>query len=158
MNQPSFDPNRNLGSLVVEISRLMHRNFNRRARKLGLTQTQWQAIACLRRHEGINQAALAELLEIQPISAARLLDRLEASGWIERRRDPRDRRAVQLFITPKTQPVLSELRTAAEQAHAEAVAGLPEAECELVLQVLARIKANLTNAEFPSEQAAAGGK
>src|SRR3546814_9002902 len=80
------DPDRSLGFLLNDVSRLMRRNLNRRVQALGLTQSQWRALAYLSRQEGINQATLADTLEVQPITLARLIDRLEAAGWVERRR------------------------------------------------------------------------
>src|SRR3546814_4821449 len=88
------DPDRSLGFLLNDVSRLMRRNLNRRVQALGLTQSQWRALAYLSRQEGINQVTLADTLEVQPITLARLIDRLEAAGWVERRRHPSDRRAV----------------------------------------------------------------
>jgi len=147
MSSPAFDPRRNFGSLLGEISRLLRRNFNRRLRHFGLTQTQWQAIVHLRRCEGINQAPLAEAMEIQPITLARLIDRLEAGGWVERRPDPGDRRAVRLFLTPKAQPILTELRDAAEAVHEETCANMSVAEFEQLLASLEKIKSNLLHAD-----------
>lgn len=152
MPSPAFDPKRNFSSLFGEIARLLRRNFNRRLRHFGLTQTQWQAIAILRKREGINQASLAELLEIQPISLARLIDRLEAGGWVERRPDPYDRRAVQLFLTPKAEPIITELRDAAGAVHDDTCAGMSEAEFERLLAFLEQIKGNLLKADSASER------
>ena len=92
-------PYQGVGALLVEVGRLLRRNFNRRAQELGLTQAQWQALAHLSRKQGINQACLADLLEVQPITLARLIDRLAAAGWVERRPDPADRRAQRLYLT-----------------------------------------------------------
>jgi DNA-binding MarR family transcriptional regulator len=147
MSKPVFDPERNVGTLIAEISHLQRRNFNRRARTFGLTQPQWRAITFLRRAEGVNQATMAEVLELQPISLARLIDRMEASGWVERRPDPSDRRAVKLFLTPKAQPFLMEMRSAARETYEQATAGLSAADCEQLLQHLGAIKTNLLNAE-----------
>lgn len=154
MSAPSFDLQRNFGFLIGEISRLLRRNFNRRLRHFGLTQAQWQAIVYLRRCEGINQAPLAEALEIQPITLARLIDRLETGGWVERRPDPRDRRAVQLYLTPKAQPILTELRDAAAAVDDEMRAGMSAEELERLLQSLEKMKSNLLNADSAHERVA----
>jgi DNA-binding MarR family transcriptional regulator len=103
------DPKRSLGFLLTETARLIRRNFDRRVQPLGLTQTQWRAIAHLKHNEGIKQATLAEILEVQPITLARLIDRMERDGWVERRPDPNDRRAVQLFLTDKVEPVVAQM-------------------------------------------------
>ena len=80
--------------------------MDRRLQSLGLTQAQWRAIVHLSRSEGMTQATLAESLEIQPITLTRLIDRMESAGWVERRTHPLDRRAVQLYLTPQSQPIL----------------------------------------------------
>jgi len=101
---------RSLGFLICDVARLVRRSFNSRARDTGLTQAQWQAMFVISRNPGINQVNLAELLEIHPITLTQQLDRMEAAGWVERRRDPKDRRATCLFITAKGRPVLERLR------------------------------------------------
>lgn len=99
------------GYLLVDVARLYKTLFNRRFQPLfGLTQAQSRTLIHLARSEGINQAGLAELLEIQPITLARAIDRLEADGWVERRQDPNDRRAFTLHLLPKAQPALDEIR------------------------------------------------
>lgn len=159
MTTPAFDPERNIASLIGEISHLQRRNFNRRARDFGLTQPQWRAITILRRAEGINQATMADILDLQPISLARLIDRMAAAGWVERRPDPGDRRAVQLFLTPKAEPFLAEMREAAQEIYEQATAGLSEQDRELLLRCLGVIKSNLMQAEGAGGQrSAASGK
>lgn len=151
-----YDPERSIGALVSDLSRLIRRNFNRHVRPSGLTQAQWQAIAYLRRWEGINQAALAELLEIQPISLARLIDRMEAAGWVTRQPDPQDRRAVRLFLTEKAQPVLLEMRTAGTVFQEEALAGISADERDQLIRTLGKIKTNLSSAETRAEPVESG--
>lgn len=141
------DPERSVGFLISDVSRLLRRNFNRRVQALGLTQTQWRAIAHLSRNEGINQAALAEALDVQPISLARLIDRMEAAAWVERRSDPQDRRATRLFLTSKSQPILDEMWELAAQTIEDALNGLSADERRQVVAGLRRIKQNLTAAE-----------
>ena len=94
-----------LGFLISDVSRLMRRRFDERARQLGATRAQWRTLTMLSRNEGLNQGALADLLEVEPITLCRMIDRLEESGLVERRRDPADRRAWQLFLTEKSQAV-----------------------------------------------------
>ena len=86
-------PEKSFGFLLYDAARLLRRDFERRAKQLGLTRAQWSVLAHLARNEGTNQAAAADVLEIEPITLVRLLDRLEAAGWVERRPDPNDRRA-----------------------------------------------------------------
>jgi MarR family transcriptional regulator for hemolysin len=141
-----------VGFLLQDLSRLLRRNFNRRVQALGLTQAQWRAIAQLSRREGISQAALAELLEVQPITLARLVDRLEAAGWVERRRDPRDRRAVQLFLTGKVQPILAELWERAAETREQALKGLSQRARGQLVDALDHMKQNLLQAEPDTER------
>ena len=150
----TFDPERSVGFLVHDVSRLLRRNFNRRVQALGLTQTQWRAIAQLSRDEGINQATLADLMEVQPITIARLIDRIEAAGWVERRPDPTDRRAVQLYLTDKAQPILALMQERASETRERAMAGLLPNVRETLIDTLRHMKRNLVEAEA---KAARGG-
>ena len=106
----STECERNLGFLVCDISRLVRRMFNSRARNTGLTQPQWQPLFMISHNPGLNQVTLADLLEIHPITLTQQLDRMQAAGWVERRPDPNDRRAPCLFVTAKGRPVLEKLR------------------------------------------------
>ncbi|EEF24804.1 Transcriptional regulator slyA, putative, partial [Ricinus communis] len=142
MRKP-IDSDRSIGALLGELARLLSRNFNARMRHHGLTQTQWQALATLSRREGMRQAELAELLTVQPISLARLVDRLENSGWVERRPDPTDRRAVQLYLTAKAEPILDEMEAAGAATREAAVADFSDTEREQLLKLLNRMKTNL---------------
>jgi MarR family transcriptional regulator for hemolysin len=148
-----FDPDRSLGVLISDVARLLRRNFDRRLQSLGLTQAQWRAIVHVSRSEGMNQVALAECLEIQPITVARLIDRMEAAGWIERRNDPLDRRAVRLFLTAKCQPVLEEIHARAAETIAESVLGVAASTQNQVFEGLQRIKQNLVTAELKTSAA-----
>ena len=121
--------------------------MDRRLQSLGLTQAQWRAIVHLSRSEGMTQAALAESLEIQPITLTRLIDRMESAGWVERRTHPLDRRAVQLYLTPQSQPILEEMHARAADTLNEATRGVtPRAQRQLVA-TLEQIKHNLIAAE-----------
>ncbi|MDP6804677.1 MAG: MarR family transcriptional regulator [Rhodospirillales bacterium] len=150
----TFDPERSVGFLVHDLSRLLRRNFNRRVQALGLTETQWRAIAQLSRNEGINQATLADLMEVQPITIARLIDRIETAGWVERRPDPTDRRAVQLYLTDKAQPILALMQERASETRERAMAGLLPNVRETLIDTLRHMKRNLVEAEA---KAARGG-
>lgn len=153
MPQKPYNPERSIGALIADLSRLVRRTFNRNLRDSELTQSQWQAIAYLRRWEGINQAALAELMEVQPITLARLIDRMAAAGWVERRPDPHDRRAVQLFLTEKAQPILVNMRAAGTLFQEQALAGISAAERQQLFDLLGRIKANLSGPLDPLQPA-----
>ncbi|MBI3512842.1 MAG: MarR family transcriptional regulator [Proteobacteria bacterium] len=139
-------PERTLGLVLHDVARFLRKRFEQRAREaeLGLTRAQWSVLAHLARHEGINQAALAQILEIEPITLVRLLDRLQAAGLVERRPDSNDRRARVLYLTPAARPLLDRIWTLAAVVREEAMAGLPEAEREQLFRMLLKIKANLT--------------
>ena len=138
---------RTLGFLVADIARLLRRSMDRRLQSLGLTQAQWRAIVHLSRSEGMTQAALAESLEIQPITLTRLIDRMETAGWVERRTHPLDRRAVQLYLTAQSQPILEQMHARAADTLNEATRGVtPRAQRQLVA-TLEQLKHNLIAAE-----------
>jgi MarR family transcriptional regulator, transcriptional regulator for hemolysin len=140
-----FDFNRSFGFVLHETARLLSKRYDQRAKSLGLTRAQIQALAYLVYHEGINQSGLADLIEMEPISLARLIDRMEQAGWVERRPDPRDRRAWQLFITEKAKPVFAEMIAIGREVREEALAGFAEAEREQVMELLVRVRRNLSD-------------
>ena len=133
------------GFLVHDISRMLRKRFDRRARDIGLTKSQWIVLAHLARHEGIHQGGLADILELEPATLARHLDRLEDTGWIERRPDPSDRRAWRLHLTGKATPVLEKMGDLVEITTREALAGLSREERERLQAQLLTIRANLTD-------------
>lgn len=144
---------RSLGFLLGDVSRLIRKRFDMRARALGLTRAQWRVLARLRRREGINQRDLAEILEIENITLTRHIDRLEAKGWVERRRDPMDRRAWNLYLDEKVQPVLDRMREFSEMTRAEALTGIPEDESERLIDQLLQIKGNMLELDRAEDEA-----
>lgn len=147
------DPQHAFGFLLSDVARLLKRSFNRRVRSLGLTESQWRALARLSRQEGINQATLADLLDIRPITLTQAIDRLEELELVERRPDPGDRRAYQLFLSPRAGPVVDELWRIAAQTRKEAMAGMPSELHRQLIEGLAMIKTNLLAAESALAQA-----
>ena len=146
------DPNTSLGALLNDLARLIRKKFDQRAKNLGLTRAQYYLLAKLSRHEGINQVGLADLLEVEPISLARLVDRMEAAGWLQRRPDPADRRARRLYLTPKSRPVIDRIRVIAVGIYDEALAGLDRAARDQLIASLVHARRNLS--EPVSAQAA----
>jgi len=141
------------GFLVSDVARMLRRVFDQRARKIGLSLAQARALLYLARCEGINQACLAELLEVQPISLARLLDRMGNAGWIERRADPDDRRVHRLYLTDKARPLLSELQRMSVETRAEALAGFSDDEKDVVMGLMTRVHRNLADCvQAPNNQ------
>ena len=118
----AFDLDRSFGFLVNDVARLFGRRFDHNGRRLGLTRAQCRTLGYLARNEGINQAGMADLLEIRPMTLVRQIDRMEEAGWIERRPDPADRRARRLFLTAKARPILGRIWNVANETRDEALA------------------------------------
>ncbi|WP_298673788.1 MarR family winged helix-turn-helix transcriptional regulator [uncultured Sphingomonas sp.] len=144
------------GFLLSDTSRLLRRRFDERARSLGATRAQWKALLSISRREGINQGSLADILEVEPITLCRLIDRIEEAGLVERRRDPNDRRAWQLFLTDKAHPILAELHDTGAELSAQALRGIPEDSIIQLTDVLNRIRENLAELPQPEKDSAHG--
>jgi len=113
------------------------------ARQFGISRAQWSVLVRLDRSEGLKQSELAEMLDLQPISLTRLLDRLAENGLIERRDDPNDRRANRLYLTPAARPLLDRLEGLGKAMMATVLEGLDTKANERLLGELALIKDNL---------------
>ncbi|MDA0978431.1 MAG: MarR family transcriptional regulator [Proteobacteria bacterium] len=144
-----IDFEHSVGFLVSDIARLMRVQFNEEAQSLGLTLAQSRALIHLARNEGINQKSLAAMLEIQPITLLRQLDRLEENGLVERRPDPADRRMQRLFLTPAASPLLDQLTQLGRAMTERAFEGVAEAEREQATSVLQIVKQNLIDVTHP---------
>ncbi len=132
------------GFLVRDVARLILRRFESRAKNSGLTQSQWLVIGYLVRCEGVNQATLADLMDIEPITLVGLLDKLEQAGLVERRRDPNDRRARLLYLTAQAQTLLKKMDSVKIQVREEAFAGVPAHQQKQLMQLLHHVRSNLT--------------
>jgi DNA-binding MarR family transcriptional regulator len=137
-----------VGFLTNDVARLLRQNFNRRAQDLGLSQAQWRTLARLSLQEGVNQATLAESLEIQPITLTRLIDRLQSAGLVERRPDPADRRAVRLYLTAQAQPLIQRMQALAAETREEAMKGLSAEARRTLTDGLRHMKQRLLEAEL----------
>lgn len=135
-----------LGFLIGDVSRLMRRRFDERARAIGVTRAQWHVLTKLARVEGINQGGLADLLEVEAITLCRMIDRLAEAGLVERRRDPHDRRAWRIYLTDKARPMIEQLRVIADALFDDATIGLGEGERTALVDSLTRIHTNLNDA------------
>ena len=135
---------RRFGFLLHDVARLMRKRFDARVRSVGLTRAQWQALAYLRHQEGINQSGLAELLELEPITVGRLIDRMEEAGWVERRPDAADRRVHRLYTTERARPMLKQIETIGRDVLEEILIGISEDERETMMDLLSRIRGNLS--------------
>jgi MarR family transcriptional regulator for hemolysin len=128
---------------LVDVARAMRTYFDQRAREHGMTRAQWGALIRLERQEGMMQAELAESLEIQPISLARLIDRLCDHKLVERRPHPTDRRVNRLYLTAKGRETLARLAPLSHEMSAPVLAGFTQAEMNDLLDKLMRIKRNV---------------
>jgi MarR family transcriptional regulator for hemolysin len=129
---------------VAETARLIRREANKRAAVLGATKAQWRVLARLHRSGGgLRQIALADALDVEPITLCRMIDRLEEAGLVERRRDAGDRRAWRIHLTEAAAPVLVKLEAMGAQFNADILAGISNTDREAAARVLARIRHNL---------------
>lgn len=133
----------NIGTMLAQVSRLMRRSFDERARAIGVTRPQWHVLGTLNRNEGINQGGLAEILEVEPITAGRMIDRLQDAELVQRRPDPGDRRAWRLYLTPRGEELLMKLRPLAHETLDIALDGIDETQRAELMTVLGRIRGNL---------------
>ncbi|WP_187973283.1 MarR family winged helix-turn-helix transcriptional regulator [Aquibium microcysteis] len=141
------DGHHSLGFLIHDIARLLRKRFDARAAGTGLSSAQWRLLFRLIRDEGVPQARLAEILDIEPISVSRLLDRMEEGGWIERRPHATDRRVRVIYATGKARDAFGEVKGMVEDIYEEAMAGLsPEARQQL-LASLEQVRTNVADGE-----------
>ncbi len=139
----SSDDDRHIGFLISDAARLLRTVFDRRMRKLGLTRSQWLVLRRLNRCPGASQSELADMLEIEKASAGRLIDRLEANGWVERRPDAEDRRVNRLFLTGAAVRVNRLIQPIAESTVDDALADLSGNDRERLTVLMGRVKERL---------------
>ncbi|CCV06160.1 Transcriptional regulator, MarR family [Mesorhizobium metallidurans STM 2683] len=136
-----------LGFLIHDVQRLMRKRFEARASGLGLSSAQWRLMVRVAKEEGITQARLAELLEIEPISVSRLVDRMEEGGWIERRSDAADRRVRMIFPTAKASEAYAEVKSLAGEVYELSLTGVSPEDRRVLIKALEVMVENLTDAE-----------
>ena len=136
----SLDLQRELIAQLVESSRLLRNYIDHRAKGRGTTRAQWIVLFRLRQQEGLSQVDLADVLELQPISLVRLLDRLVEHGLLERRPDPRDRRANRLFLTPSGRQLVDDLDSLRDAIATDVLRDIPSDAIQTSLQTLVDIK------------------
>jgi DNA-binding MarR family transcriptional regulator len=156
---------RNFGFLLHDVARLMRTTYDRKMRQLGLTRSQWWVMTYLYFNEGISQTELSSILDIERATLGRLLDRLEAKGWLERRPHPNDRRIKRVYLTGEVELLMQTMRAMAADVRAQALAGVSAQEQEQLLGLLAKVKGNMlavagerapTDADDELEEAANG--
>jgi MarR family transcriptional regulator, transcriptional regulator for hemolysin len=138
------DFQRDLLFLLHDLGRQLRVDADKRARAHGMTRAQWGILLWLERQPGISQKELAELLEVEPISVARLVDRLEARGMVERRPDPKDRRIWRLHLCAPAHPELHEIHRHRDAMARRLTAGIDPATLETMVEVLIKMKTTLT--------------
>jgi MarR family transcriptional regulator for hemolysin len=131
---------------LMDVARMMRTYADQRARQFGTSRAQWGVLVRLDRQEGLKQSELAEILDLQPISLTRLLDRLAENGLIERRPDPNDRRANRLYLKPAARPLLDQLGKLGAEMMEEVMAGVDTNANERLLRDLGLMKDNLRSA------------
>ena len=141
---------RNFGFLLKEASRRYVQRFEDHAREISLTLPQCKTLVRLEKNEGVSQARLAELAEVDAMTMVRILDRMEADGLLERRPDPADRRARCLYLTAKAKPLLNEIWRLSERVRAETLIGLDRRDLDVFMDVLERMHDNLVRLEGKS--------
>lgn len=137
---------REIAFLIIDVARLLRTYADQGAASFGMTRAQWAVLVRLERAEGLKQSELADMLDIQPITLTRLVDRLCDNGLIERRSDPHDRRAKRLYLTPAARPVLERLHALGEVLMDDVIAGLDEDALDSMRKNFACMKENLRQA------------
>jgi DNA-binding MarR family transcriptional regulator len=132
-----------IGVVIADVARLLRTAFDRRVRKLGITRAQWLVLTRLHRHPGASQSELADMMEVERASAGRMIDRLEANGWVERRAQNGDRRVKRVYLTPEAERVHRRIWRVAETTVGDALADLSAREGAQLRALLGRVKKNL---------------
>lgn len=147
-----------LGFLLHDAARLMRKRFEVRGKDFGLSSAQWRLLFRLMREGQATQARLAELLEIEPISVSRLLDRMADAGWVERGKDPQDRRVNIVTPTEMATSTFKSIRAMADEVYDEAMAGMTAEDRQQLVRALATMAANLSAIETASASCPPTGK
>jgi DNA-binding MarR family transcriptional regulator len=155
LERMSLDLKKQLVTQLVESSRFLRNYIDHRAKGRGTTRAQWIVLFRLRDQEGLSQVDLADVLELQPISLVRLLDRLVEHGLVERKHDPRDRRANRLFLTPAGRQLADDLDSLRESIATDVLQDVPDAAIEISLKTLRDIKERIKTFAEPSDSVAA---
>lgn len=150
---------RDLLIVLHDVARTMRTRFDQKARAThAMTRAQWVILARLERQPGMSQNELAAICEVEPITVARLVDRLEARGLVERRADPSDRRIRRLHLLPAAQPIVATITEVRDAMSARITAGLDETVRDAVIDALLKIKENLANETLTGDRLAEAGE
>ena len=143
---PQHPVKREFAFTIMDVARLLKTYADQRARQFGISRAQWAVLVRIGRNEGLKQTELADILDLQPISLTRLLDRLAENGLIERRADPNDRRANRLYLKPAAKPLLDQLAHIGDDMMETVLDGISAASIERMLKELGAVKDNLRSA------------
>jgi MarR family transcriptional regulator, transcriptional regulator for hemolysin len=127
---------------IAETAHALRKAFDRRAVGMGVTRAQWKVLFRLERQPGLRQIELADILDIEPITLSRIVDRLDEAAFVERVADPADRRAWRLHVTALARPLIAKLRAVADEMISEAFAGIDPKDIEITRSVLGRVREN----------------
>ena len=127
---------------IGETAHALRKAFDRLAVGMGVTRAQWKVLFKLTRKPGLRQVELADMLELEPITLCRIVDRLEEGGLVERSRDPEDRRAWRLNVTAKAKPLIEKLQGVGAELVDQAFAGIDPKDIETPRTVLAQAREN----------------
>ena len=147
MLRMSAEFERDMFILLHDVARLTRVEADRRARRMGMTRAQWGIIRRLASQPGRSQKELADLLEVEPITVVRMVDRLEAAGMVERRADEQDRRIWRLHLLPAAMKVLKDINHELEALADFIVSGVTPKQHEVMVNALLRMKANVQSIE-----------
>lgn len=132
-----------IGVVISDVARLIRTAFDRRVRELGITRAQWLLLTRLHRNPGVSQSELADLMEVERASAGRMIDRMEANGWVERRAQNGDRRVKRVYLTAEAEQVHRRIWHVAEETVEGALSDLSATEAAQLMRLLSRVKTTL---------------
>jgi DNA-binding MarR family transcriptional regulator len=144
-----------IGVVISDVARLLRTEFDRRVRRLGITRAQWLVLTRLHRRPGASHSELAEMMEVEKATAGRMIDRLVANGWVERRIQRDDRRVKRVYLTREAERVHKRIWRVAEATVESALADLSRPESRQLMALLQRIKQTLVSTGDPSASVAA---
>jgi MarR family transcriptional regulator, transcriptional regulator for hemolysin len=136
-----------IGVVLSDVARLLRTEFDRRVRQLGITRAQWLVLTRLHRRPGASHSELAEMMEVEKATAGRMIDRLVANGWVERRTQPDDRRVKRVYLTKEAERVHQRIWRVAEDTVDAALTDLAEPERKQLMTLLQRVKKTLVSGE-----------
>ena len=134
-----------IGVVISDVARLLRTEFDRRVRRLGITRAQWLVLTRLHRRPGASHSELAEMMEVEKATAGRMIDRLVANGWVERRSEPGDKRVKRVYLTREAERVHKRIWRVAEDTVETALADLSGRESKQLFTLLQRVKETLVS-------------